>query len=134
MSRKASLAKIHIAKKDLGLSDAEYRAVLDEKFGVESSSQLKASQLEQLTFHFQALGWKPKTKNDKPKNMAGTRGPLLRKIGAHLAEAKRPWSYAHAMSQRMFKVDKVEWCRPDQLAKIVAALEYDARRNGRDTG
>ena len=42
--------------------------------------------------------------------------------------AGRPWGYAHGIAKKMFKIDLVEWCEPNQLWRIVAALEYDRRR------
>ena len=68
---------------------------------------------------------------------AGTgKQAMLKKIEAYLAEAGRPWSYAHAMAKRMSakKVERIQWCTPADLHKIIAALEYDARRHGRFTG
>ena len=64
---------------------------------------------------------------------AGEKRDQLAKIQAFLAEAKRPDSYADGMSKRMFGVEKVEWCTPEQLGKIIAALAYDARRHDRRT-
>jgi len=40
MSRSANLAKIHIAKKQLGMDDATYRAMLQSHGGVTSSKDL----------------------------------------------------------------------------------------------
>jgi phage gp16-like protein len=71
----------------------------------------------------------------RPGNMNDVaKGPLLKKIEALLAEANRPWSYAHSIAKRMLGIDQVQWCRSDQLHKIVAALMVDARRHGRYTG
>lgn len=56
-SRKALLAKIHIAKKQLGLSDLEYRNVLDNLFAVRSAKSLKIGELSTLLKHFAARGW-----------------------------------------------------------------------------
>ncbi|MEG6552056.1 regulatory protein GemA [Desulfocurvibacter africanus] len=56
-TRKGLLAKIHIAKKDLALSDPEYRVMLSELFGVDSSSRLTVPQLSQLLNHFVSRGW-----------------------------------------------------------------------------
>ena len=68
----------------------------------------------------------------RPANMNDAhKGRLLKKIEALLAEANRPWSYAHGMAKRMLGVERVQWCEPYQLHKIVAALMYDARRHGR---
>ena len=71
----------------------------------------------------------------RPKNMNDMdKGRLLKKIEALLAEAGRPWNYAHGMARRMFTIERVQWCEPFQLHKIVAALMYDAKRHGRYTG
>jgi len=52
-ARKGLLAKVHVkAKRELGLSDAEYRATLQELFGVDSSTRLTIPQLVQLCDHF----------------------------------------------------------------------------------
>jgi len=55
----------------------------------------------------------------------------MSKIEAFLAEAGRPWSYADGMAKRMFKVERLTFCTPVHLNKIIAALTYDARRHGR---
>lgn len=121
------MAKIHIAKKDLGMSDDDYRAVLEIKFGQDSASRLTIPQLSQLVDHFVALGWEAGSKG-KPKRPASGRAPLLSKIEAYLAEQRRPWAYADAMAKHMFGTERIAWCEPNELSKIVAALEYDARR------
>lgn len=60
------------------------------------------------------------------------KGPMLKKVEALLADAKRPWNYVHSMAKHMAGVDRVEWCNPHNLHKIVAALVIDAkRRKGR---
>jgi len=133
-TRRGALAKVHIAKKSLGLSDEEYRNLLEAKFGAGSAKGLSLSQLQQLADHFQALGWEPappRRSGRKPKNMDTRRGPLLSKIEAYLAEAGRPWEYADAIAKRVCKVDKVSWCKAEQLQKVVAALAYNAKREGR---
>ena len=135
MSRKSALARIHIAKKDLGLSDEVYRGIIEAKFGESSAKKLTDTQLEQLAGHLRTLGWEPappKKKGRKPRNMSGTpRAPLLSKIEALLTEAGRPWEYADGVARRVCGVEKVQWCTPAQLQKVVAALGYNARRHGR---
>jgi phage gp16-like protein len=73
----------------------------------------------------------------RPNNMDDVdKGRLLKKIEALLAEAGRPWKYAHSMAKRISKdhTDRVQWCDAHDLHKIVAALMYDAKRHGRYTG
>lgn len=60
MSRKAMLAKIHIARKDLALSEESYADILRRKTGVESAAGLSDQQLDRVLAEFKRLGWKPK--------------------------------------------------------------------------
>lgn len=127
----ATLAKIHIAKKELALDDDTYRAVLQGMTGKTSAKDLTETEALNLLAYFKRSGWKPKSKAGKRPNPPLDKAALVRKIEAQLAEAKRPWAYADSMAKHMFKIDKLDWCDVDQLQRIVAALAYDAKRNGR---
>jgi phage gp16-like protein len=139
--RKKDLAKIHIAKKQLGLDDETYRAMLQMVAGVESAADLTADGRRKVLAHLSKAGFKrrkaaakyPGRPDFDQLNDTGKRA-MMEKVEAHLAEAKRPWAYVHGMAKRMFKVERVQWCTPGQLHRIVSALEYDARRHGRFTG
>ena len=127
-----TLAKIHIAKKELALDDDSYRAVLKGMTGKTSAKDLTETEALNLLAYFKRIGWKPKTaKVGKRPNPPLDKAALIGKIEAQLAEAQRPWAYADGMAKRMFAVEKLDWCDTFQLAKIVAALSYDAKRNGR---
>lgn len=135
----AALAKIHIAKKELGLTDEIYRDILHLHFKVESAAKLSDRQCTVLLNHFKALGWKPaptKRAGQRPFKAKGraplSKEALIGKIEAHLAERKLTWNYAHAMAKRICKVDKVEFCDAVQLWKLVAAFEYNSKRQGRE--
>jgi len=134
--KQAALAKIHIAKKELGMDDDTYRAMLQSVAGVTSSKDLTAFGMAKVLTHLERCGWKPKTSaaaSRKPK-ASDSRKRLVDKIEALLAEASRPWSYADAMAKRMFQVEKLDWLTPEQLVSVVAALTYDAKRHGRGRG
>jgi hypothetical protein len=65
--RRGLLAKVHIARKDLGLTEEEYRATLREMFGIESAAQLTEEQLGGLVEHFLHRGWRgPQDLSDRP--------------------------------------------------------------------
>jgi len=136
MSRNPALAKIHIAKKELAMDDDTYRVMLQSVAGVSSSKDLTDAGVTKVLAHLQRCGWKPKAaaKVGRKPSVGRGRKALVGKIEALLAEAKRPWSYADAMAKRMFGVDKTDWLEPEQLVKVVAALTYDAKRNGRQQG
>ncbi len=135
--RNALLAKIHIAVHQLGLDDDTYRDILQSRYRVRSAGKLAEWQMLDLLNDFRAKGWNdksaPPATRAQPINIAIDREALIGKIEALLAEARRPWAYAHAMAKRMFGSDRLEWLAPDQLHRLVAALMIDARRAGRKT-
>ena len=137
MASRANLAKIHIAKKELNLDDDIYRDILHVQFKKRSSANLSDLQCVKLLQHFESLGWKqsegkPKKAADhgrKPHHM--NKSAYLSKIEALLAEAGRSWAYADGMAKHMYKVDSLQFCEPDQLRGIVAALVKNAKKEGR---
>lgn len=80
--RRAMLAKVHIAKKDLGLDDATYRAIVTRVAGKGSSSDCTDPQLGALLAEFTRLGWKP-SKDTRRSNK-----PWVRKIYAIWGELR----------------------------------------------
>ena len=59
MPSRSELAKIHIAKKELSLTDPLYRDLLFILFGKKSARDLDAQEVEELLTHFLSLGWRP---------------------------------------------------------------------------
>ncbi|KUJ73910.1 hypothetical protein AVO42_00370 [Thiomicrospira sp. XS5] len=72
MSKRSELAKIHIAKKDLGMADDAYRAMLKDVAGVKSASELDFHGRHAVLHRLEKLGWKPKPRAKKT-------GPTSRK-------------------------------------------------------
>ena len=71
--RRALLAKIHIAAKELGISAADYRALLMGRFGVPSAGNLSTREMERLLQHFVGRGWRPKGRSDRGASFAARR-------------------------------------------------------------
>ncbi|MGL5306163.1 MAG: gp16 family protein [Aeromonas veronii] len=131
------IAKIHIAKVQLGLDDEEYRALLGRVAGVSSAKDLDPRQIGAVLAAFEKLGWQPKApakQGRKRPNIKTTRQRLLGKIEAQLTAAGRPWTYADGVALKVCKVERIEWCDEVQLRNIVIALNYDANRHGRGYG
>lgn len=131
------LAQIHIAKKQLGMNEDTYRAMLWGVARVHSAADLDHAGRAKVLAHLKASGFKsrPPTKPTpgRPRNMDHpTRGPMLGKVEALLLDAGRPWAYAHEMAKHMFKVDALDFCHEGQLHDLVAALEVDKRRRNRN--
>ena len=151
--RKSLLAKIHVAKKQLGLDDAEYRAMLEGNFGVNSASLLDMQGLERMVFIMRSYGFAPKRgsarrgesrKRAVPALLTAKgdnfrRRALVEKIEAQLAEKGRiegtdvPWGYALAILKRQSGgiTRSLDHATEDQLRGVIAALAFDAKRNGR---
>lgn len=154
--RKALLAKIHVAKKQLGLKEKEYRALLDGHFGAASAAHLEMTDLKRLVLVMQEYGFKPSKgharrgvsrKREIPATLSNDdanlgREALMRKIEAQLAEKGRaegtdvPWAYAVGILKRQSGgvTRCFEHATPEQLRNVIAALTYDAKRKGRYAG
>lgn len=130
MSRKAQLARIHIAKKELGLDDATYRSILERVVGKASAADCDEAGLELVLKEFTRLGHKH-ARHTRPKVQEDAKAQLS-KIEALLADRKRDWAYGHALAKRICKVERIEWVPPNQLYKLIAALELDKKRRAKD--
>lgn len=124
-------AKIHIAKNELGLDDATYRAVLIRITGKDSCGLMSGDELAFVYNEFKRLGFTPKQakpKRSKPTTTAD-RTALLNKVEAILADMGLPWSYANATAKQMFGVDMVHWLDGKKLYKVVQALAVYQKRH-----
>lgn len=131
--RRRELAALHIAKAQLGLDDHTWQQMLFALERVTSAADLDQAGRRRVLDHLRKRGF---TRASKPAPTPAGRKPQVapdrqalvdeieRRLGA------RPWNYARAMAMRMFKL-QLEWCQPDHLRRLVAALEYDKRRRGR---
>lgn len=129
--RKTAIQLIHIAKSQLGLDDDTYRQMLSTTTGKNSCSKMTLPELQQVLDHLKAKGFKSKPSHHGLRpNPGRNRNALMNKVEALLADGGYHWNYAHGMAKRMFGVEKVDWLEPEQLHKLVAALEYNAKRKG----
>lgn len=130
LSARIELAKIHIAKQQLGMNDDTYRAMLAQVAGVTSAKALDARGRQRLLAHLEKLGFTPKASKRLGRQPHGGRNKqaLLSKLTALLADAGRPYTYADGMARHMFSVDAVSFLDADQLYKLVQALAVDQRR------
>lgn len=126
MSHPAMLAKIHIARKELGLQEAEYRALLQRVARVESAKDLSDRAAAAVIAEFKRLGWEPRESKRAPAERADVRkiyalwgalqaGPLDR-------EALRAWV------KRRFQVSAPEFLKPPQAREAIEQLKAWQRR------
>ena len=136
---RADLAKIHIAKKELGLTDEAYRDMLHLHFGVSSAKDLLPKQVVVLLNNFRARGWKPKKGAVVKHGRADQRrkddnfivikpGPAARqqrKVLAMWAALGYDVAKLHARCKKQFGIERFEWVTEyDELHVLITDLEH----------
>ncbi len=144
-------AKIHIAKKALGLNDGEYRALLEANTGKDSSGTMTKEEMMLVLTDLTRLGWKPtSTPNPAPHTPPESRwlqrpsnwglpskNPSYRKLYALICANKQHgwnWGYVRGCAQKMFKARKsdevvvLEWLTGQELHAVVQTLQIHANR------
>lgn len=134
MPSRAALAKIHIARKELGLSDESYRDLLHLHFKVESASLLTEQQAASLLDIFRRKGWKSKKSRQQPSQKRREGRFIEIKPGPAAAQQRKVlalWNALgydmdklHTRCGRQFGVDRLEWLtEPEHLHVLITDLE-----------
>lgn len=136
MPSRPVLAKIHIAKKDLGYSDDEYRSILQVRYGKDSAAKISQYQANDLINHFMSMGWKPKRGKSK-KSSPRYADPQLRKVVAmwitlHKEGVVRNGSHQALLGyvKRLTGVDDLKWCTGSDINTIIESLKKWGERKG----
>lgn len=127
MNRRALLAMVHIARKDLGLDEDTYRDVLERVTGRASARDLDERDLSKVIDAFKVKGWQPKagkrhvTKSDKPyvRKVYALWGELHRK-GIVKGESR---GALRAFVKRTTTATDPEWLTLDQAMTVIEALK-----------
>lgn len=138
-ARRQKISAIHVARSQLGMEDDTYRELLarvSAAHGPEcrSAKDLDAEQLRAVLDEMRRLGAK-RPGAHKPAQYPGTPhnmnllGREIATIEAQLADMKLPWSYADAIARRMYRIERVAWCRKqEQLVGVLAALHVEQEK------
>lgn len=130
--RSRELAQIHIAKKDLGLDDETYRAMLWTVARVESAADLDFHARKRVLQHMKARGWK-----NKPASKAKTSRPLasdpqsrlirhlwlkLHELGA-VSDPSEQALASYVKNHTMPSVDALQWMSSAQASQVIEELK-----------
>lgn len=127
-ARRADLAKIHIAKKELGWDEGTYRHVLWEVCAVRSSSELTAAGRQQFLAHIAKCKGGSASRATRPVRKALT-GPQKKmwSLWQQLADKgllrDRSMKALLAFVHRTTQVDRLEWLNGAQEALVIEALK-----------
>lgn len=130
--RREELAKIHIGRKDLGLDESAYKAILWGAGRVESSADLDWRGRQAVLDRYKELGWKPKAKGKAPGKPSRPLAddPQSKKIRALWLElaavGKVRDSSESALAsyvKRMTGCNALQWLTGAQASKVIEALK-----------
>ncbi len=132
--RRALLAKVHLAKKELALSDDDYRAILLDVAGVDSAGACDDRRLVDLLDRFKARGWKPAGRSAKPADhKPATKARALWLSLYHLNAIENASERAlEAFARRQLGCDRLQWANQGLMYRLIEALKAMAARHGWD--
>lgn len=137
-NRNAKLAVIHLARKDLGLHDDDYRALIEGAAGITSCKYLQTEQqFSAIMKAFERAGYKPKRrKNNRPawQDRWGCSDALRAKIEAMWRSVSRQKTdrSLKAFIKRIAHVDSPAWLNNYLAAKVIQALGVMFKKEGLD--
>jgi phage gp16-like protein len=111
------VAKVHIARKEMGLDEGTYRSVLERVAGQSSSAACTDAQLHSVLAEFKRLGWHPK-QTGRPISQK----PHVRKVWALWAELRPFLRDGSAGALRSFVKRQTGVADPEWLDGAEAAL------------
>lgn len=143
--RRAELAKIHLAKKQLALDEETYRAAVSRMSHgrTTTAAELTARERGALLEHFREAGFEGKrmAKRRSGRPEPGGYRPQVAKARAlwrslwQLGAMRDGTDRAlDAFAKRQTGVERLGWCKPAQLNAVIEALKDWSRREGFEPG
>lgn len=122
------MAKVHIAKKDLGLGDDEYKSIINRIANKDSSAKCTEKQLDKIVKEFERLGWK--NRNNLKRKTRNAPTALIRKIYALWGELQsidevksRDKTALDKFVAKRTKISSVQFIDNAQAMQIIEALK-----------
>lgn len=125
--RRRLLVHIHIAKRDLEMTDEHYRIMLESLFGISTAAALSIQQLNYVVDVFKQMGWRPYYVDFKKKDiMVGILRKRAIEIAAQIPNGEKR---LQGLTKSICRVEKLEWCKDEaKLKKVLAAIGNVARK------
>lgn len=134
--RRAMLAKIHVARKELAIVEDDYRQILVDQTGKLSAKDCSDAELDKVLGALKAKGFKSKSRSPRTGQQRADH-PMARKARAlwlslyHLGAIRNPDDKAlEAFACRQLKVERLQWASQSHGYKLIEALKDMADRAG----
>jgi phage gp16-like protein len=150
MDKPTAIKLVHVARRDLKMSEDEWRDLLQARFGVASSKDLSLVKLHELIEHLKKIGFKvrhPNRKSSKPgKPDAAPSRPLAgaaEKRPGEAAKIRALWLFLHhdlglvkdpseaalaVYVKRLTKIEALQWLDGQQCYRVIESLKKWAER------
>ena len=120
--RRGLLAKIHIAKAEMGLNDGEYDMIL-KSFKVASSADMTIPQLEKMVKLLKHYGWKPRKLYGAKKDVTEQVAALKERVRVITLEIPNGDIRLPGLIKKICGVDTLAWSNNvKKLERLLAAL------------
>lgn len=133
--RRSMIAKVHLAKKALNLTEDDYRDMLAEHGGARSAADCDDAGLIRFLDWAKTKGFSAQAKGTPRRRVADH--PTAKKARAlwislyHLGAISKPGETAlEAFARRQLKCEALQWADQGQMFKLIEALKAMAERDG----
>ncbi len=126
------IALLHVARKELGLSEEEYRAILLRQGGCDSSADLDEIGFERAIAYMTALGfrsnWTKRTFGNRPGMASPAQIGLMRKLWTDYHGPDDSEAGLNAWLSKYHKVSALRFVTAEKANAIMGALRKMAER------
>lgn len=123
---------IHVAKRELGLDEDTYRAMLVNVTGMDSTKTMPLYKLEAVVKHMKRTGFKVRSKPQTRSLADDAQSKKIRALWLDMAEkgiVKNPSEAALATYvKRLTGVDRLEWLSTEQASSVIETLKKWQKR------
>lgn len=132
--RRAMLAKVHVARKALGIEEDDYRELLTRVTGKRSAKDCNNHQLTKAMAEFERMGFQAVGRASKRVPAGSPTARKARAMWISLAQlgavADSAESALEAFARRQLGVDRLQWADERQGYRLIEALKAMADRFG----
>lgn len=123
---------IHVAKRELGLDEDTYRAMLVNVTGMDSTKTMPLYKLEAVVKHLKQTGFKVRSKPQTRSLADDAQSKKIRALWLDMHDegiVKNPSEAALASYvKRLTSVDRLEWLSTEQASSVIETLKKWQKR------
>ena len=129
--RRAALAKVHVARKELAMVEDDYRQLLMRTTGQMSAGDCSMAQLDKVLAEMKRMGFVAKQRAKGADHPAALKARALWISLGHLGVVRNPSEEAlEAFAAKQLKIARLQWADQARVYKLIEALKAMGERAG----